>query len=253
MVGLKIKLMENSMELGKAAAAYSAKVLNSIIVEKGNARLVLSTGASQFDTLKALVNENVDWSKVEMFHLDEYVGLPETHPASFRKYLKERFVSQVNLKNAYFVSGEGDVKRNIEELTRLLRKEPIDLALIGIGENGHIAFNDPPADFDTKEAYITVNLNEDCKKQQLGEGWFKSLQDVPNKAISMTVYQIMQSKVIVSCVPHKVKAMAIKRTLENDLTNKIPATMLKTHPDCTLFIDSDSASLVDKVILDKYV
>lgn len=241
---MKMFCLKNPAELGKVAAAQTADLLNKAISEKGYARLALSTGASQFDTIKSLILEDVDWSKVEMFHLDEYVGLPESHPASFRKYLKERFVQHVNLKKAWFVNGEGDVQENIKQLTQEIRKEPIDVALIGIGENAHIAFNDPPANFDTKEAYIIVNLDDNCKKQQVGEGWFATVDDVPKQAISMTVYQIMLSKVIISCVPYKVKAKAIKDTLENDTTNMIPATILKTHPDFNLYIDEDSASLI---------
>ena len=177
-----------------------------------------------------------------MFHLDEYIDLPESHPASFRKYLKERFLNHINIKKAYLVSPDGDVKAHIAELTEAIRKEEIDLGLIGIGENAHIAFNDPPADFDTKEAYLIVNLDDDCKKQQMGEGWFATMDDVPNQAVSMSVYQIMQCKTILSCVPYAAKANAIQKTLENDLTNEIPATMLKTHPDFHLYLDKDSAS-----------
>ena len=243
---MKIISHENSAKSGKAAAAYAAKVLNDAIAEKGNARIVLSTGASQFDLFQALVKASVDWNKVEMFHLDEYVGLSESHPASFRKYLKERFSGKVNLKNTFFIDGEADVGNTINRLTREIRKEPVDLALIGIGENAHIAFNDPPADFDTKDAFIVASLDEACKKQQVGEGWFARPEDVPAKAITMTVHEIMKSKVIISFVPYKVKAKAVKDTLENELTNQIPATVLKSHPDYTLFLDKDSASLLDR-------
>ncbi len=244
-----INVLKNSEELGKAAAKYCAEILNKAITENGEARLILSTGASQFDTLKHLVKMDIDWSKVEMFHLDEYIGIDESHPASFRKYLKERFTNLVSLKKAHFVKGEGDVEKNIRTLSEEIRKKPIDLALIGIGENAHIAFNDPPADFDTKEAFIIVDLDERCKKQQVGEGWFATIEDVPKQAITMTCYQIMQSRTIVSCVPYKVKAEAVKLTLESDVTNQIPATLLKTHNNWTLFIDEDSASLVDPTIL----
>jgi glucosamine-6-phosphate deaminase len=161
------------------------------------------------------------------------------------KYLKERFVDLVPLRRAHFVKGEGNLQENIAVLTREIRKEPIDLALIGIGENGHIAFNDPPADFDTKEAYIIVDLDEQCKKQQVGEGWFSSLEEVPKQAITMTVHQIMQSEVIVSSVPHKVKARAIRDFFANDVTNQVPATILKTHPNYSLFLDEQSASEAD--------
>jgi glucosamine-6-phosphate deaminase len=246
---MNLKILRNSEELGKKAAGYAAQIIKKRIDEKGSARIALSTGASQFETIKELVKLDVDWNRVEMFHLDEYMNLPESHPASFRRYLKERFVNIVNLKNAHFVCGEGDVQKNISELSKEIRKEPIDLGLIGIGENAHIAFNDPPADFDSKEAYITVKLDEHCRKQQVGEGWFESISDVPEQAITMTVHQILQCEVIVSCVPNQRKADAIRLTLESDETNKIPATKLKSHPDWTLFLDEESASLVDKKLL----
>ena len=239
---MEIRICENSEALGKSAAEYVGKVLRECIAEKGSARLLLSTGASQFDTIKALVAEkDIKWECVEMFHLDEYVDLPETHGASFRKYLKERFVDQVGtLKAAHFVDG---TKECIATLTEEIRKSPIDIGLIGIGENGHIAFNDPPADFDTREAYIIVNLDERCKKQQMGEGWFPTIDDVPKQAVSMTTYQIMQCKKIVSCVPYKVKAEAVENTLKaKETTNMVPATLLKEHEDFILYLDADSAS-----------
>ncbi|MBR5236528.1 MAG: 6-phosphogluconolactonase [Clostridia bacterium] len=227
-------------ELGEAAGKLAAEKLRAAIAEKGSARLILSTGASQFETLETLVKEDVDWSKVEMFHLDEYVGLPDTHPASFRKYLKERFINIVNPKKAYLVDGEHP-QECIAYLTEEIQKAPIDVALIGIGENAHIAFNDPPADFDTKESYIVVNLDEKCRMQQVGEGWFAGFEDVPAQAISMTPYRIMQSKVIISAVPHAAKANAIKLMMENDTTNMVPATLLKTHPEIYLCVDANSA------------
>ena len=231
---------KNAQELGIAAAKLSAQKINEAIKANGSARIILSTGASQFETLQALIKEDVDWSKVEMFHLDEYVALSESHPASFRKYLKERFVNLINLKAAYFVDGDHP-EEAIKYLTEEITKAPIDVALIGIGENAHIAFNDPPADFDTKESYIIVNLDEKCRAQQVGEGWFATINDVPAQAISMTPYRIMQSKTIISAVPHKVKANAIKLMMENDLTNMVPATLLKTHGDMHLFVDENSA------------
>ena len=239
---MEIRICKDSEALGKSAAAHVAKILRECIAEKGNARLLLSTGASQFDTIKALVEEkDIKWECVEMFHLDEYVDLPETHGASFRKYLKERFVDKVGtLKAAHFVDG---TKECIATLTEEIRKSPIDIGLIGIGENGHIAFNDPPADFNTKEAYIVVNLDERCKKQQMGEGWFATIDDVPKQAVSMTTYQIMQCERIVSCVPYKVKAEAVEKTLHaKETTNMVPATLLKEHEDFILYLDAESAS-----------
>lgn len=238
---MEIRICKNSEALGISAAKETAAILKKAIAENGAARIVLSTGASQFDTLKALVKEEgIDWTKVEMFHLDEYVDLPITHGASFRKYLQERFVDKVGpLKTVHFVDG---TKECIATLTEEIRKAPVDVGLIGIGENAHIAFNDPPADFDTKDAYIIVNLNERCKQQQMGEGWFATIDDVPKQAVSMTCYQIMQCKKIISCVPYGVKAEAIENTIKaKEVTNLVPATLLKTHPDFILYIDEDSA------------
>jgi len=242
---MTIQILENPVELGKVAADYCAEIINEAINRKGKARIILSTGASQFDTIKSLVEKDIDWSKVEMFHLDEYINLPESHIASFRKYLKERFLSFINIGKAYLINGENDTQAEIAYLTAEIRKAPVDLGLIGIGENAHIAFNDPPADFGTEESFICVNLdNEACRQQQVREGWFATTDDVPKIAITMTPHQIMQSRYIVSCVPYPVKANAVKATIETPLTNMVPATLLKKHPDFTLFLDKDSAALI---------
>ena len=241
---MEIRICKDPDALGKSAAKFVAEALREIINEKGSARIALSTGASQFDTLKHLVTLDVDWSRVEMFHLDEYVDLPQSHPASFRKYLKVRFVAKlpVSLKKAHFVDG---TKEGITALTREITSAPIDIGLIGIGENTHIAFNDPPADFETEESYIVVDLDEACRRQQLGEGWFATLEDVPKQAVSMTVSQIMKCKMIVSCVPYAVKASAVYKTLKmNETTPTVPATKLKEHKSFTLYLDLDSAKEV---------
>lgn len=239
---MHMHIYPTTQQAGQDAAKLIAQKLNEAIASKGCARLVLSTGASQFETVDALTREDVDWSKVTMFHLDEYVALPESHIASFRKYLKERFVSKVSLKEAVFVNGEGDVEANIAALTARLREDELDVGVIGIGENGHIAFNDPPADFETEVAYKVVDLDDRCKRQQVGEGWFATVDDVPRQAITMTVRQIMACKVIVSVVPHTVKAEAVRNTLSQPVNNMVPATILKTHPDWNLYLDADSAS-----------
>lgn len=242
---MKIHVDSTAEQMGNRAAQETARRIRAAVQANGVCRILLSTGASQFEMLDALTRmEDIPWNQVVMFHLDEYVGMPMTHPASFRKYLKERFIDKVHPGAYFFVNGEGDIQKNIETLTQEIRKAPIDVALVGIGENGHIAFNDPPADFETHEAYIVVNLDERCKKQQLGEGWFATMADVPNQAISMTVYQIMQSRAILSVVPGLRKAQAIQNTLEApQVTNRIPATKLREHSDWELFLDSDSASL----------
>ena len=237
-----INISVNALELGSNAARFAAQQLDEAIKQYGEARLVVSTGSSQFETLQSLINENVEWDKIEVFHLDEYIGLPVTHVASFRKYLNERFISRIKIKKFHSVDVEGDIDNKIKSLTDEIRKKPVDLGLIGIGVNGHIAFNDPPADFNTREAYIVVNLDEECRMQQVNEGWFKSIDDVPMQAVSMTPWQIMQCRTIISCVPHKVKAVAVKNTLINSLTEIVPATMLKQHSDFHLFLDNNSAS-----------
>jgi glucosamine-6-phosphate deaminase len=239
---MNINICENAAELGLRAARLAAEKLNEAIAGRGEARLVVSTGSSQFETLSALLNEKVAWEKVEIFHLDEYIGLPVTHPASFRKYLYERFINNIKVKSFHSVDVEGSIEQKIKKLTEDIRRKPVDLGLIGIGVNGHIAFNDPPADFDTREAYIVVNLDNECRMQQVNEGWFKTLGEVPVQAVSMTPWQIMQCKTIISCVPHKVKATAVRNTLLNRKTEVVPATLLKQHPDYHLYIDKNSSS-----------
>lgn len=241
---MQLTVLKDVEALGQEASRHCANVLKEAINKQGYARLVLSTGASQLVLLSHLINEDVDWSKVEMFHLDEYVGLSDQHPASFRKYLQERFVDKLSLKAVYMVNGEGDIQSHIQQLSEQIQQKPIDLALIGIGENAHIAFNDPPANFDTKEAYIVVELDKACKKQQVREGWFESIDEVPKQAITMTVQQMLKSKCIISFVPYEVKAKAIKSTLDNEVTPQVPATILKQHANWSLYLDEASAAKV---------
>ena len=241
---MNIYIVKNPKELGRLAALRISSLLRDSIAEKGSARLLLSTGASQFETIAHLVNEKVDWSRVQMFHLDEYVGLPEKHKASFRGYLKKRFTSKVKLKAAHFVNGETDVKAAIAELDREMAKAPIDVGVIGIGENAHIAFNDPPADFRTKKTYMLVKLDKKCKQQQVREGWFENEAAVPPTAITLSPCAIMKCRHIISCVPFRVKADAVFNTLTKKQSPNIPATILKTHPDWHLYLDGESAAKV---------
>lgn len=241
---MHISISKTAVAMGKVSASFIAEKLNKAIERNGEARVVVSTGSSQFEMFQALVKENVEWNKVEVFHLDEYINLPVTHLASFRKYLYERFINLVPVKKFHGVDVEGNIGAQIKKLTEELRSKPIDLGLIGIGVNTHIAFNDPPADFDTKDAYIVVKLNDVCKKQQVDEGWFPAINNVPKEAVSMSVWQIMQCKTIVSCVPNKVKADAISKTFSSRLSNMVPSTMLKQHPDFHLYLDENSASEV---------
>jgi glucosamine-6-phosphate deaminase len=237
-----INISSDALELGKRASKFAAGILNESIRQKGEARMVVSTGSSQFETLQSLLNEKVAWEKVDIFHLDEYIGLPSIHPASFRKYLYDRFINHIRVKKFHSVDVEGDIEQKIAALSVEIRSKPVDLGIIGIGVNGHIAFNDPPADFDSRDAYFIVELDDQCRMQQVNEGWFKSMEDVPPRAVSMTPWQILQCKTIISCVPHKVKAVAVRNTLINHLTNIVPATILKQHPDYHLYLDNNSAS-----------
>jgi glucosamine-6-phosphate deaminase len=190
---------------------------------------------------------NIDWSKITVFHLDEYIGLPVSHPASFRKYLKKRFEQQVNgLRKFHYVNGESDPWIECQRLGEIISRLTIDVACIGIGENGHLAFNDPPADFDTHEPYIIVDLDVDCRQQQVGEGWFASLTDVPTQAISMSISQIMKSTTIVCTVPDARKAITVKNTVEGLVTNLVPASILQTHPRCWLFMDEPAAEYLTR-------
>ncbi len=247
---MNVKILENKFELGKAAAQAGAAKIRAAIRNKGYANVILATGASQFEMLAALLEEkDIDWSVVKFFHLDEYVGLPVTHPASFRKYLWERFISKLPVPPAAFYPVNGsaeDLPAELKRLEKNITENPVDVAFVGIGENGHLAFNDPPADFETGRSYLVIELEERCRKQQLGEGWFPTLDDVPKQAVSMSVKQCMKSKCIINTVPDLRKAEAVKKALEGPVTNMVAASKLQEHPDCWTFLDKDSASLLEK-------
>lgn len=242
---MEIILSDTPVELGNAAGKAAASLIGNAIQDQGFANVILATGTSQFETINQLLKEDIDWEKVNVFHLDEYIGIPVTHPASFRKYLIERFINKVDkLGSFYLINGEGDPEEECKRLSEIIQQHPIDVALAGIGENGHLAFNDPPADFNTEEPYKVVNLDGPCRLQQMNEGWFKSLEDVPMQAISMTIRQIMKSKHIICSVPDQRKATAVRNCLEGEVTNMHPASILQEHASCHIYLDKESASML---------
>jgi len=241
-----VKVLSDSNALAAAAAADAGKRIRDALAARGRARIIAATGASQMAFLDRLVREpDIDWGKVEMFHLDEYVGLPKNHPASFRKYLQERLIGPAGITTYHFLDGEADPKAVCRDVGAALTAAPIDVALVGIGENAHLAFNDPPADFDTDAPYIIVRLDERCRQQQVGEGWFASVADVPETAISMSVRQILRARAIVCVVPDARKAEAVRATLEGPIGPMTPASILRTHPDVAIYLDEHSASLLE--------
>lgn len=242
---LQIKILADKDSLGRAAAEQAAASIRRAIRQQGVGRIIAATGASQFEFLDALTAvPDIDWSCVEVFHLDEYIGLPITHPASFRKYLLERLINKTGITRYHFLDGDGDARRSVAEIGRELRRQPVDLAFVGIGENGHLAFNDPPADFEIDDPYLVVQLDHKCRQQQVNEGWFRSVAEVPTQAISMSVRQIMSAREIIVVVPDERKAQAVKNSLEGEITPMVPASILRRHPNATIYLDKDSAALL---------
>ncbi|MBK8504904.1 MAG: glucosamine-6-phosphate deaminase [Saprospiraceae bacterium] len=241
---MHIEILENPLVLGRSAAEKASQLIKDTIESRGHANIILATGASQFEVLKNLIESDIPWENVTMFHLDEYIGMADTHPASFRKYLTERFLQPIDFACKYHLAdGENpDPEQECRRLSNIITQHPIDVALIGIGENGHLAFNDPPADFETNEPYIVVNLDEACRQQQFGEGWFKTFDDVPSTAISMSINQILKSKNLIVSVPDLRKAEAVKNTVKGPLTNMCPGSILRNHDQCFLYLDNASAS-----------
>lgn len=242
---MEIVIANSRRELGEKAAITGARFIREAILANGGANIIVATGASQFEVLSELIKQDIDWKKVTAFHLDEYIGISEMHPASFRKYLKERFVDKISLNKFHYVNGETDPQTECIRLGEIISKHPIDVAFVGIGENGHLAFNDPPADFETDESYLVVKLDEKCRRQQLDEGWFPTFNDVPEEAISMSVKQIMKSKTIICCVPDARKADAVKGSLAGKITPLVPASILQQHKAVWMYLDKESASLLD--------
>jgi glucosamine-6-phosphate deaminase len=242
---MRVQTFSDGRALADAAAAEAASRIGAAIATFGRARIVAATGTSQLAFLKALMaTPGLDWSKVELFHLDEYIGLPIDHPASFRNYLLERFIRPAGITRIHLIDGEQNPIEVCRELGRELAVAPIDVAFVGIGENGHLAFNDPPADFETEEAYLVVQLDEACRRQQVGEGWFASIADVPERAITMSIRQILKAEAIVAVVPEARKAEAVRMCLEDPISPMAPASILRTHDSASLFLDTGSAALV---------
>ena len=242
---MKIEVFFSKAELAQTAAGNAVAAISQAISERGEARIIAATGASQFEFLDALTKSpGIDWSRVEMFHLDEYVGISDQAPASFCRYLRERLIDKVGLQRYHLLDGTQAPEAVISRVSGEIRRAPIDVAFVGVGENGHLAFNDPPADFDTDEAYIVVNLDEACRRQQLGEGWFPSLDDVPSRAISMTIRQIMKSKLILCIAPDSRKAKAIQACFGGEISQMAPASILQRHPNATVYLDQASAALL---------
>jgi glucosamine-6-phosphate deaminase len=240
---MQVKTYVDRQAMSRAAAQQAAEMLRQIITARGRARIIAATGASQLEFLDSLVPmPGIDWTLVEMFHLDEYVGLPIAHPASFRRYLIERLIRPTGIGAYHLLDGERDAGQVAEEAGRAIASGHIDLAFVGIGENGHLAFNDPPADFATEQPYLVVNLDEACRRQQVGEGWFPSIADVPAQAISMSIRQILKARAILCIVPDARKAEAVRACLEGAVSPRAPASILQTHPDTTVYLDAESAA-----------
>jgi len=244
---MKIVVCNTKEEVGQKAGLEGAELIRQALQARGSANLIMATGASQFEMLAVLVQApQLDWTKVTCFHLDEYIGLPESHPASFRKYLKERFARQVPLRAFHYLNGEGDARAECRRVGEIIKRHPIDVAFVGIGENGHIAFNDPPADFETEQPYLVVNLDEACRRQQMGEGWFKTLEEVPRQAISMSVRQIMNSGAVICAVPDARKAQAVKMCLEGPVSPMAPSSIMQRHDQAFIYLDRESSALLSR-------
>ena len=240
---LRIEIFRETKEMGRASASFVAANLSKAIDEKGSASLIIGTGASQFPFLKEFLLKDLDWTKINLFHLDEYIGISDQHPASFRRFLRERVAQKVNPRYVYYLNGDAtDVAAEIKRYERLLKENPVDVACIGIGENGHIAFNDPDvADFDDPEYLKVVELDKACRKQQVGEGWFPTINDVPARAITLTITAIMDCKVLSCSVPDERKAEAVYNTLMREINTSCPASILRRHNNSVLFLDRFSA------------
>jgi glucosamine-6-phosphate deaminase len=242
-----IRVLDDKLTLARAAADRAAAVLQQALTEHGHARIIAATGASQFDFLEALTaRSDIDWHNVEMFHLDEYIGLPANHPASFRKFLRERLIAKTGITQYHFLEVESDPAAVAKKVGEEISTAPIDVAFVGIGENGHLAFNDPPADFESEDPYLIVDLDEACRRQQVGEGWFADISQVPAQAISMSIRQILKAREILVIVPDSRKAEAVKACFEGEITPLAPASILRRHSNVIVYLDRDSSALLSR-------
>jgi glucosamine-6-phosphate deaminase len=240
---MRLRIFEDRNSLGAVAAEQAAEGMRKAIAQRGKARIIGASAASQFEFLEALTRApGIDWRRVELFHLDEYIGLSMTHPASFCKFLQDRLVAKTGIATSHFLNGQRDPNDVIREANEAISAAPIDVAFVGIGENGHLAFNDPPADFDTMEPFIVVNLDEACRQQQVGEGWFPTLDSVPKQAISMSVRQVLKSREILAVVPGAKKAQAIHACFDGPISPAAPSSILRTHDSTTIYLDRESAA-----------
>jgi glucosamine-6-phosphate deaminase len=242
---MKLKIYHDKQSLSQAAAEQAATAIRKALLNHGQARVVAATAASQIAFLEALTQEaGIDWTRVEVFHLDEYVGLPITHPGSFRRMLLEQLIQKTGVRKYHLLDGDGNLAEVLHRVGQAIASAPVDIAFLGVGENGHLAFNDPPANFDIEDPYLIVNLDEACRQQQVGEAWFSDISQVPQRAISMSVRQILKAKELLAVVPDTRKAQAVKACFEGEISPMAPASILRTHPNATIYLDKNSASLL---------
>lgn len=247
---MRLRVLEGRDSLGKAAAAQASAAIQRAIARNARARIIGASAASQFEFLETLTSTpGIDWKKVELFHLDEYIGLPKSHPASFCKFLQDRLISKTGIATCHFLDGEKNPAEVIRRTSEAINEAPIDVAFVGIGENGHLAFNDPPADFEIEDPFLVVNLDQACRQQQVGEGWFANIEAVPTQAISMSVKQVLKAQEILAIVPGPKKAQAIKACFDGPISPMAPSSILRTHPNATVYLDLESAALLSPATL----
>lgn len=243
---VKVEVFSSPQEMGEAAAQRAASLITEAVRRNGTARIIAATGNSQIPFVESLVWQPVPWGAVELFHMDEYVGMSDEHPASFRRWIRTRLTEKIHPKASYYIAGDApDLDGEIQRYAELLTAAPIDVAFVGFGENGHIAFNDPPvADFSDPLLVKKVTLDEACRQQQAGEGHFPDLASVPREAITITCPGLFRAGAWVCCVPERRKAQAVKNALEGPISEACPASLVRTHPNTYVYLDRESASLL---------